>query len=179
MSPAPSCTTADDEAIPPALGAVSKTTETKTEDAPQPVGLRLGGLQIDRAQMERDRIARQAARMGTSVKPEVSKPVESRNAVASSSKGASSSNAASSYRAIPSSSKPSSSNGAGRTLPPPLPRLKDHPIQSAGPFPRDAAGEYYVDGELRHVSLRIGRDSTAKIFSPRDVFGKVSCLTPH
>lgn len=48
-----------------------------------------------------------------------------------------------------------------------------HPLQSPGPFPTDAAGEYYLDGELRHVSLSIGSKTDSPTFSPHQVVGAV------
>lgn len=141
---------------------------TPTEPAPAQ-GLRLGGLMVDRAQLERERLARQAARAGacgpsTAGASSTAGPSSSNAAASSSTAQASSANAQASSSRVTSSHTPSQSV-----------RLSNHPVQSTGPFPRDAAGEYYPDGELRHVSLKIGSDSGARTFSPQDVFGGVSC----
>lgn len=113
---------------------------------PAPSGL--GAFGIDRAQLERERLARQAQRsQGGNSQPE----------------------------AGPSSASMSSTGLAGRSnSSASSTRLSNHPLQSRGLFPTDAAGEYYLDGELRHVRLRIGNSTTENTFSPQNVFGKVS-----
>lgn len=132
------------------------TAEPTPEPVPRPV-LGLGALGIDRAQMEKERLARMAARQNSN-NSDISAKVSS--APASNPRPTPSSKAGPSSRAGPSS--------------PPRSAQSDHPYQGRGPFPRDAAGEYYLDGELRHVALKIGRATSDPTFSPRDVFGKVS-----
>ncbi|TXT13549.1 hypothetical protein VHUM_00916 [Vanrija humicola] len=107
-------------------------------------GLKLGGLMIDRAQLERERLARQAAK-------EASKPAAS----------------------LPHRQQPTTTPSAPAS--PSLPtRVANHPLQTASTPPSDAAGEYFLDGELRHVALTIGTSNSARTFSPRKVFGDPS-----
>jgi hypothetical protein len=44
----------------------------------------------------------------------------------------------------------------------------------SGVFPSDAAGEYYLDGEMRHTSLTLGSRNDERTFSPQQVYGPVS-----
>lgn len=113
--------------------------------APGPVssGLRLGLASIDRAQLEKERLARQAARSGHA---------------STHTPSASTSDTVNVKRASATASK----------------RDTGHPLQSSGPSPRDAAGEYYLDGELRHTKLRIGEASSDRTFTAQDVFESVS-----
>lgn len=127
--------------------------ETPAEPA-RPSGL--GALGIDRAQMEKERLARLAARQNSNGEEAVKE-----------------SPASSSSARPPPLSRPGPSPRAGPSSPPKSPQ-SDHPYQGRGPFPRDAAGEYYLDGELRHVALKIGKATGDPTFSPRDVFGNVS-----
>lgn len=71
---------------------------------------------------------------------------------------------ASSSKAISSASKTSNGSHSKRNV---------HPLQGDGPFPMDAAGQYYPDGELRHTALTIGDASDRPTFSPHDIVGKV------
>jgi tyrosyl-DNA phosphodiesterase-1 len=71
------------------------------------------------------------------------------------------------------------SNGM-RPPPPRNTRPSHHPLQSSGPFPSDAAGEYYLDGEMRHNALSIGNPTSEPTFSSKQVVGKASYLaTPR
>lgn len=110
----------------------------------------LKALGIDRAQLERERLARQAARAG-----------------------ASTSAAAGPSKPPTGSSHPRPTKPQAREHPQTSARLPNHPLQSKGPLPQDAAGEYYLDGELRHVRLRIGQPSSSRTFSIRDIFREV------
>jgi tyrosyl-DNA phosphodiesterase-1 len=65
-------------------------------------------------------------------------------------------------------------NNGMRPPPPRNTRPSHHPLQSSGPFPSDAAGEYYLDGEMRHNALSIGNPTSAPTFSPQQVVGKVN-----
>lgn len=144
-----------------ASGTATPTPSDIVTAAPAPVAVSkpLGG--IDRAAMEKERLARQAARQGTTA--------AGSNNETSSSANATSSTAPSAQTAGGSTSRPFSSSA-----PSPGTRLRDHPLQSTGPFPRDKAGEYYLDGELRHVHLGIGDPTTESVFTIRDVFAGVS-----
>lgn len=130
--------------------------EQVAEPAPRSLGL--GALGIDRAQMEKERLARLATRQGSNGEG-----------------SAKDSPAPASSARPPPSSGPGPSSRGGPSSPPKTAQ-SDHPYQGRGPFPRDAAGEYYLDGELRHVALKIGRATSDPTFSPRDVFGNVSYL---
>jgi tyrosyl-DNA phosphodiesterase-1 len=110
----------------------------------------------DRAQMEQERLARQAAR---NAQPSGSNP-----AVSSSTKGASTS------QAIPLQASAGPSRATGSHSQSTAPR---HPLQAPGPFPSDAAGEYYPDGELRNSTLTIGQETSERTFDARDVIGRV------
>ncbi|CAK9780729.1 unnamed protein product [Cutaneotrichosporon oleaginosum] len=113
------------------------------EEADKPVAGGLQALGIDRAQLERERLARQAMRSGSrSVQTPAGQQADA-----------------------PRGPRPTQRTGTAR--------LSNHPLQSMGPFPTDDAGEYYLDGELRHVRLQIGSSTTERTFSPQDVFGKI------
>lgn len=123
--------------------------------------LKPGGLAYDRAQIERERLARQQAREqksnGTGNKTaEAAPPRTANGAVASSSTQFT-------------SSGPSSNQTSFKAVPPSL-----HPLQGRGPFPKDAAGEYYPDGELRHSALTVVDPTSKPTFNLPDVIGKVS-----
>lgn len=132
---------------------------TPVEPAAAGGGLKLGGLLVDRAQLERERLARQAAKEG---KPAPS--TEATNATASSSNPPTS--ASHHQPAAASTSVPGSSSAPTR--------VTNHPLQTASSPPSDAAGQYFLDGELRHVALSIGINNSARTFSPSQVFGEVS-----
>ncbi len=132
----------------PSAASSTHATPPPQAEAPKPITSGLSALGIDRAQLERERLARQAKRAGSgSAQPEAgpSAPAPARSAPA------------------PASRQPTHTT-----------RLSNHPLQSKGPFPTDAAGEYYLDGELRHVRLQIGASTTENTFSPQNVFGQVS-----
>ncbi|OCF43592.1 hypothetical protein I317_02610 [Kwoniella heveanensis CBS 569] len=118
-------------------------------DSAAPTILKIGGQVIDRAQLEKERRERQAARQAAI-------------------SGISSSFTTSSTSSAP--LKTASSSLASSTLS----SSESHPFQASGPFPTDAAGEYYLDGELRHVALRIGEHSRERTFSPQQVVGNHS-----
>lgn len=151
--------------------STSKSTQIVSPAEPVPT---LPPVLSGRAQMEQERIARQKAREAQNgIKPATSsmshiKPaLPTGNARIATMSDLSSRNA----EAGP------SSNGAPRPvnrIQPPPSRPTYHPLQSPGPFPTDAAGEYYLDGEMRHNALTIGRSSTAPTFSPKQIVGKVS-----
>lgn len=50
-----------------------------------------------------------------------------------------------------------------------------HPLQSPGPLPLDAAGEYYLDGEMRQIDVTIGKATALQTFTVDQVIGRVSC----
>ncbi|KAL1412875.1 hypothetical protein Q8F55_000624 [Vanrija albida] len=150
---------------PPTSVSASSSSKAASSGVPTPVepaaagGLKLGGLMIDRAQLEKERLARQAAKEGKPL-PDVVSP----NAAASSSKAP-----------VPPSQhqQPAASHNVPGPSSTPT-RYPNHPLQTASAPPHDAAGEYFLDGELRHVALRIGNSSTGRTFSPRQVFGDTS-----
>lgn len=93
-----------------------------------PSSLRVGSQTYDRAQMNKERLQRQAAR-------EKSEAEQSRREGISTFEQAT--------RRLPQARK-----AASAQWPPPT---GAHPFQGTAPFPRDAAGEYYLEGELRHT----------------------------
>ncbi|KJE03342.1 tyrosyl-DNA phosphodiesterase 1 [Cryptococcus gattii NT-10] len=100
--------------------------------------LRIGSQTYDRAQMNRERLERQAARD----KAEAKQPRR---------------------EGIPtfeqtSSRRPQARKAASAQWPP---LTGIHPFQGTAPFPRDAAGEYYVEGELRHTGNMWANDNSA------------------
>ncbi|GMK53628.1 hypothetical protein CspeluHIS016_0102140 [Cutaneotrichosporon spelunceum] len=125
-----------------ALSVVSSTGPSPPQNVkgPERVPIGLSALVIDRAQLERERLARQAMRSGSSSgQPQAGRSV------------------------VPQRSQTQRTASM---------RLSNHPLQSRGTFPTDAAGEYYLDGELRHVRLQIGSSTTDSTFSPQSVFGQ-------
>lgn len=106
-----------------------------------------------RAQMEAERLARQAARAGS---------------FATSGAGPSSSTTAAISAGPSSSTQPQRASSA-------LARSA-HPFRSSS-FPADDAGEYYPDGELRHSGLTIGDPTSDPTFSPEQVIGRVGTCT--
>jgi tyrosyl-DNA phosphodiesterase-1 len=148
------------KSIPSQNGTSSQSTAAAPYGLTPPLPPILG----DRAAMEKERLERQAARL------------------ASSGKG---------YSVVkmpaPSTHRPSGTGGiislgdiAARsgsshtTTGAPSSKKSDHPLRSRGPFPADAGGEYYLDGEMRHTSLSIGNPATEPTFGPADVIGRVS-----
>lgn len=143
-----------------------------------PVAAALPPVLSGRAQMEQERLARQRAReasgpsskegMSASSALQVKRETPPSRIATMTDIVSRDINAASSSSA--SGSKSRVTNGTtSRSRP-----STHHPLQSAGPFPTDAAGEYYLDGELRHVALTIGNKTEAPTFSPRQVVGAVS-----
>lgn len=121
--------------------------------------LRIGSQTYDRAQMNRERLERQAARE----KAEAKQPRR---------------------EGIPtfeqtSSRLPQARKAASAQWPPPT---GIHPFQGTDPFPRDAAGEYYIEGELRHTGNMWANENSARslpspTFSLTHVIGDVSINT--
>lgn len=131
----------------------------------------------NRAQMEAERIARQKAREAQNGS---SQPNSSATPTIAASKPPASSSGPkiatmSDLQSRNAEAGPSSSSGPVRSGNPVKSfQTTHHPLQSRGPFPTDAAGEYYLDGEMRHNALSIGNPSDAPTFSPQQVVGKVS-----
>lgn len=120
---------------------------------------------LDRAQMERERLARQAARQA-----QAQSSTTGASSVSKSTPGSSSSSGTKA-RIATLSSLPESQAGPSRQ---PIPTARSiHPLQSSGPFPSDAAGEYYLDGEMRHSQLDIGQPAALPTFNIHQVIGKV------
>lgn len=126
-----------------------------------------------RAQMEQERIARQKAREGQTgnSQPSATTTSNTKPAPLTSSKIATMADLSRNAEAGPSSNTAKTTNVWKPTTRPPT----YHPLQSTGPFPTDAAGEYYLDGEMRHNALTIGRPTSAPTFSAKQIVGKVSC----
>lgn len=180
----------------------SSIADTSAEDAAFRTTGRLSGLALNRAQMERERLARQAARQS-----------QAQNAIASGSghpgksgtpglpeaavstlgltKQASNIGTSDTGTSRPGMASKESSNGVTRVSGPSIEngkvraaskaaihsgRSSSHPLQSLGPFPSDAAGEYYLEGEMRHTDLTIGEPSDVKTFAPAQMIGDVSCF---
>ncbi|BEJ13832.1 hypothetical protein CspHIS471_0310060 [Cutaneotrichosporon sp. HIS471] len=123
----------------PSVASSTRPSPPPKAESHKPVASGLSALGIDRAQLERERLARQAQRSASSsTQPEAGPSVTQRS----------------------------------RTQATASIRLSNHPLQSQGPFPTDAAGEYYLDGELRHVRLQIGNSTTDNTFTPQNVFGQ-------
>ena len=152
--------------------SISTNTATPVETAPT-----LPPVLSGRAQMEQERIARQKAREGQtgSSQPTASTTSKSitKPAPSTSSKIATMADISRNAEAGPSSNTARGTNGSRPLTRPTVPNY--HPLQSTGPFPTDDAGEYYLDGEMRHNALTIGRTSTAPTFSAEQIVGKVSC----
>jgi tyrosyl-DNA phosphodiesterase-1 len=128
-----------------------------------------------RAQMEQERIARQKAREGQcgSSQPSASVTSNVKSTPSTGSRIATMADLSRNAEAGPSSKTARADNVSRSSTRPTAPTY--HPLQSTGPFPTDAAGEYYLDGEMRHNSLTIGRTTSAPTFSPQQIVGKVSC----
>ena len=131
--------------------------------APAPQ-INMNGALGDRAQMERDRLARQAAKQSTP---------------ATTSADASTLAASGSRAYVPARlrSLADLSNSRSPTPPPAsaqAPATALHPFHSSTPFLSDAGGQYFLDGEMRHTALTIGTPATERTFSPADMLGDVS-----
>nr|XP_018262379.1 uncharacterized protein I303_05396 [Kwoniella dejecticola CBS 10117]OBR84537.1 hypothetical protein I303_05396 [Kwoniella dejecticola CBS 10117] len=142
-----STSTIKDKSTTPAPASAAQQSEPVTAPA-----LRIGGQIIDRAQLERERRERQAARQAASG---ASTPIPS-------------------IASVNSRPQPGPARISGMSS---IAQSAIHPLQGSGPFPNDAAGEYYPDGELRHVALKIGEPSTERTFSPKEVVGKHSQIS--
>jgi tyrosyl-DNA phosphodiesterase-1 len=149
-----------------ALTDIAKDLEPTAKLAPAAPASPLPPMLSDRAAMERERLERQAARQAHAIKSAGSYTVKKMPAIpAARPSGSSGITTFADLEDKPSESSSSTSR--------PFPKTA-HPLQSPGPFPRDAAGEYYLDGEMRHTALKLGHEATEPTFSPEDVFGKVS-----
>jgi tyrosyl-DNA phosphodiesterase-1 len=155
----------------PGSTSTSDSTQIATPAEPTPT---LPPVLSGRAQMEQERIARQKAREAQNgIKPTASSSVNVKPTLPSSNARIATMSDLSSQNA----EAGPSSNGVPKpvnNVRPPPPKPTYHPLQSAEPFPIDAAGEYYLDGEMRHNALSIGSPSTAPTFSPKQIVGKVS-----
>lgn len=121
--------------------------------------LRIGSQTYDRAQMNRERLERQAARE----KAEAKQPRRE----------------GMSTFGQTSSRLPQARKVASTQWPPPS---GIHPFQGTAPFPRDAAGEYYLEGELRHTGNMWANENSvgslpSPTFSLTHVIGDVSIKT--
>ena len=155
----------------------SEKTSTRLSPVPRSAA---GGLLGDRAQMERERLARQAARAaqiggsnGITAEPRVvhipgPKTSTDGSRIAT----------VSDWNQPQNGAGPSTgfSNGATKVASQSSKSTSHarHPLQSAGPFPSDEAGECYLDGEMRHTALTIGEPTSERTFSPDQVIGDVS-----
>jgi tyrosyl-DNA phosphodiesterase-1 len=128
----------------------------------------------NRAQMEAERIARQKAREGQNGSSQPSSSAVTATKAPASSSGPKIATM-SDLHSRNAEAGPSSSNRQINTVNTSSKPYKSthHPLQSRGPFPTDAAGEYYLDGEMRHNALTIGNPSEAPTFTPHQVVGKV------
>lgn len=163
------------KSLPSTAEIVLKSATTPT--IPRPASA--NSLFSDRAKMEEERLARQLAKSGGSAGP--SRPGSTS---ATSGSGTSAGIAGPSIsRPIAQDPRPSDSapraqpsamngNGNSRTIParPPI----QHPYQASGSFPRDAAGEYYLDGELRHTHIADAGRSSEPVFTAQSILGNVS-----
>jgi len=155
-------------------GNTSGSTDTSvTIASPADTAPTLPPVLSGRAQMEQERIARQKAREGQTgnSQPSASTTSNVKPTQSTGSRIATMADLSRNAEAGPSSNTTRNTNGSK-----PITRSPTyHPLQSIGPFPTDAAGEYYLDGEMRHNSLTVGRASSAPTFSPQQIVGKVSC----
>ena len=173
---------------PKAVSPAAPTSSAQSAATPAPASL--PSILSDRAQLERERLARQQAKAGgpsssahakTAGSSTNATPTSSSAPTGTSSRIATFSELAkrdeetaagpstSRITAQPRPINVASSSGSTSSRPP-----SHHPLQSRGPFPTDAAGEYFLDGELRHTTLSIGQRDSRPTFSPQDVVGKVS-----
>lgn len=157
----------------PASRPTTASASTSSSSSNLPSGnaaLKPGGLAFDRAQMEKERLARQKAREeaapGSQAGPSTERVprtvMGTVTPIAGSNRASSSANSSAILKGTT-----AASNGD----------FSLHPLQSPGPFPRDAAGEYYLDGELRHTELQICKPTSARTFSLPQVIGEV-CAIP-
>ncbi|WWC88676.1 uncharacterized protein L201_003589 [Kwoniella dendrophila CBS 6074] len=147
-----------------------------TESAAPPV-LKIGGQIIDRAQLERERRERQAARQAASSGPPTPTPTPSAPISTTSTRPSVGPSRIAGMTSLSASNNPSDSSSVGPSIQRSTQTSSLHPLQSTGSVPRDTAGEYYLDGELRHVALTIGNPTTERTFSPQHVVGNHSQIS--
>ena len=167
------------------MGTAVETTEPTQVDQPPKSGL--AAVLGDRAQMERERLARQAARQAhqsgqagpsgtssTGAPPKSSTPMTAHSEqprVATlndySPADASSSRRTDNGRTVQAGSASGPTSRSTSYANP------YHPFRTASPG-QDAAGEYYLDGELRHTAMTIGHSSNEPTFTAEQVIGDVS-----
>ncbi|WVN85061.1 uncharacterized protein L203_100203 [Cryptococcus depauperatus CBS 7841] len=131
-----------------------------------PAILRVGGEIFNRAQLEKERLKRQADR-SKAMNGELGTVYQDKMAVTKllqANASGPSSNQLRAHTSIP-RTNPNDDNSK-------LPIL--HPFQREGQFPRDAAGEYYLDGEMRHTANKLVPASADPVFTPQQVIGKHS-----
>lgn len=165
---------AKDFPVPPTIPRPPSAASASADPVPR---LQAGGILGDRARMEQERLARQAARLGAAGGTSSATPASSVNSASKPPEVGSSRVATlGDYRtdvANPSGSVyPGQSTVAESRSQ--RPHSSTHPLQSPGPFPTDVAGEYYLEGEMRHTAMSIGTPSTDRTFSPEQVIGDVS-----
>ncbi|KAK4689554.1 tyrosyl-DNA phosphodiesterase 1, partial [Tremellales sp. Uapishka_1] len=156
--------------------------EPKPDNMASSSTLKVGGKIIDRAQLEKERRERQAAREAKAGTPEIpAKKLIPVTKIESSGLKSPSGPKIKKFADLrngsttsgPSTSTSSSglpTNGVNLSAPAPGGR----PFYSSGRFPSDAAGEYYLDGELRHNDLSYGNASTDRTFSLPQIVGDKS-----
>ncbi|ORX40109.1 hypothetical protein BD324DRAFT_258111 [Kockovaella imperatae] len=132
--------------------------------------LQANGVLGDRAQMEKERLARQAAREAQT-QPQASSSRSTAPPKVHVSSNLRTFADLSNSSSASSSSTPTAAYSNTQSADP------HHPLQSAGSLPRDAAGEYYPNGEMRHSALTIGQPSKQKTFSPKQVMGDTSQIS--
>ena len=175
----------------------SQTARSSTEAAPITTSGPLNVLALDRAQMERERLARQAAKQAQALSPAASEHVHlpkiattrTGEIIPASSNPSFTARTAKSemlrpvndvnrntdgdkHIAGPSSTGSNSLNSDRGSMM--TGRPTGHPLQSSEPFLSDAAGEYYLAGEMRHTQLDIGESTDARTFALPHVIGEVS-----
>ena len=168
------------------LGSGAKSQPAPLSPAPRAA---LQGILSDRAQMEKERLARQAqkqanlsATTSSNTKDSLSTPISPRTVVTPQRTEGAKVATLNDFRTTALS--PKRSAYPGRTVEgitsgvhfASTSRINFdpyHPLQSH-PSGRDAAGDYFLDGELRHTTMTIGTPSDAPTFSPEVVIGDVS-----
>ncbi|WVR06341.1 hypothetical protein IAU60_003372 [Kwoniella sp. DSM 27419] len=155
--------------------ASASTSSAPSLDSAPAAVLKVGGQIVDRAQLERERRERQAARQAAAgvgvAGPSTALSNHDRSGPAR----------ISGMTSVAKNSKPIHSESSSLAKPSSsvsfISSSSIHPLQSPVPFPSDAAGEYYPNGELRHTALVIGEPTTERTFSPKDVAGKHSQIS--
>lgn len=137
------------------------------------------GILGDRAQMEQERLARMAARQNQQAGfgPSSSRPATTAVAPRSTNVATLSDFRSSDIQPARSAYNGLTVKGASSVR---LPDKSHHPLQSPQPFPNDAAGEYFLDGELRntHVDPQLVGSPQERTFSLKEVIGDVSRTSP-